>query len=1115
MKKLQELLAEAAHFRSRRSGLAKNLKGLDAKQSQILERMEAEHISKLQNYETERQNAIAAIESRAKKEIADFVQIKSSLQKYVQPVKQWCSPSALSNYTPNPARVNETELNQLIKMLQEQGIMAWIKRTFKLDGYSSRAEMAADLCRKIEDAVAYCNEKIAEIENRAERERNAQVTETRRKIATENERFAHERKKQELRIRDEKEQAITAISKFDTSAELQGMHSKLERMKAEAEQSCGAWGEYTSPSTMPEQVLLCDAKITLPNKNGMEENMVLPMWVNLYECNIVVITSSTGSTSSTDCKEKEFVRKFLARMLKTVPPEYCSYSVFDSLHKGASLERLIDVTNVGTTDLNFDLFTSNESDAKVVSCGERRKFLRSRPAEIIKFTAGRNKSLFEYNKESGEFEFPFTWYIDFNFPDTPDTRLLEDIKELFVNAPAAGYSFMFVTTPNGYAKIKELATQYTQTSVLHVDVDKSICEKDGLQIDYLGSGTPNAEQIYNFMTALKEYYEKGDSINNRIDSVFAEKGLTRRDASKKLTIPMALDSRGRLVDLELGGEGSVHGFISGGTNSGKSTLLHTIILSACLHYHPNDLEIWLVDYKQTEFYLYKKKTPPHIKLIGVSKTPDFTFSLLDKIESEANRRTELMNRFEAQNLEEYRKHKDEPGYENIPRLFIVIDEFHEMSQFVATEIEYKDKLENILREYRAQGITCLMADQTFSTGLSGLTSAAKNQIGLRIAMRNEASPQEIKDTLEVDRALYSDSMQHTISIMSQGEFIMKVYIRNSRGELTDIKLEKFKGLFTKGDDITPISKALRVMYKGQYKKELLYVNTKEQVAWDDSEPQALDNLEPLRHANARLYLGRSATLRPCFGLDLGRQPDENLAIVGGTAHQRWELLASIMQSCRYRNYKVLVFMAEYSDLMTDYAEDIRKVCQTIPNAELMETYDEWCTKLEELERTIDKREKVSDIFCVFIGLEIANIEFNRLPPKETNNRKTKDPSCDLDALIAKRLKEIDGDTDEDDLDQIDIVDEVNEYNALPIIDKLFAFGARNGIRCITEVSIYRQYSKILKIKDMCRHKIAFSMSADDCLMYLGNSSFHKSIGQNAVYSNGGKEVKKLLPYKLN
>ena len=87
-----------------------------------------------------------------------------------------------------------------------------------------------------------------------------------------------------------------------------------------------------------------------------------------------------------------------------------------------------------------------------------------------------------------------------------------------------------------------------------------------------------------------------------------------------------------------------------------------------------------------------------VKLIGVSKTPDFTFSLLDKIEEEANRRTALMNRFDAQNLAEYRRHAGEPGYVNIPRLFLVIDEFHEMSQFVSTEMEYKDKLENILRE---------------------------------------------------------------------------------------------------------------------------------------------------------------------------------------------------------------------------------------------------------------------------------------------------------------------------------------------------------------------------------------------------------------------------------
>lgn len=1108
MKKIQELLAEASQFKSRRNDLAQNLRSLDEKQRNAMEKLESEHTSKLKNYESERQAAIAAIKSRAQKEISDYVQMKNSLQKYVEPVRQWCSKSDLINYTPNPSRVNEADLNQIIRMLQEQGIMAWIKRTFKLDGYSSRAEMALDLCQKIEDACAYCNNKISEIESRVERELSAQVTETRRKIADENERFVNERKIQELRLKDEKEQALTALSRFDTSAELQSMHKKLERMKIDAENSCGVWGEYSAPVAMPEEVLLCNAKITLPNQNGVEENMALPIWINLYECNIIVITSNYSSTSSTDGKEKQFVRKFLARMLKTVPPENCSYSIFDSWHKGASLERLIDVTNVGTTDLNFDLFTSNENDAKVVSCAERRKYLRSRPSEIIKFTAGRNKSLFEYVKESGDFKFPFTWYIDFNFPDAPDNKLLDDIKELLVNASAAGYSFMFVTTPNGYSKIKELASIYTQTPVLHVDVDKSICEKDGVKVDYLGSGAPSSDQIYNFMTALKKYYDEGDSIDNRIDSVFASKGVELRDASKKLTIPMALDSRGRLVDLELGGEGSVHGFISGGSNSGKSTLLHTIILSACLHYHPNDLEIWLVDYKQTEFYLYKKKTPPHIKLIGVSKTPDFTFSLLDKIESEANRRTELMNRLEAQNLEEYRKHKDESGYVNIPRLFIVIDEFHEMSQFVSTEMEYKDKLENILREYRAQGITCLMADQTFSTGLSGLTSAAKNQIGLRIAMRNEASLQEIKDTLEVDRALYSDSMQRTIALMSQGEFIMKIYVRDSRGELTDIKLEKFKGLFTKGDDIAPISKALRTLYLGQYENSLLYVNTNEQVPWNDAEPMSLDSLEPLRYPNVRIYLGRSATLRPCFGLDMGRQPDENLAIVGGTAYQRWELLASIMRSCKLRNYKLLVFMAEFSDIMSDFAPEIRRICQEIPRAELLETLEEWCAKLDILDSIIDERKNTEDVICVFIGLEIANVELSRLPDKKG---KSSGGSRSFLDTISKYATPVVG------VEPIVEVapEEMNiAFNATSIIDKLFSSGARNGIRCVTEVSVYRQFSKILKIKDMCRHKVAFSMSADDCLMYLGNSNFQKNIGQNAVYCDGGKDVKKLLPYKL-
>ena len=228
-----------------------------------------------------------------------------------------------------------------------------------------------------------------------------------------------------------------------------------------------------------------------------------------------------------------------------------------------------------------------------------------------------------------------------------------------------------------------------------------------------------------------------------------------------------------------------------------------------------------------------------------------------------------------------------------------------------------------------------------------------------------------------------------------------------------------------------------------------------------------------------------------------------MSVVGGTAHQRWELLASVMESCRYRNYKLIVFMAEYSDLMSDHGDQIRELCASIPNAELLEATAEWCAKLTELDRALAEKQKLDDTICIFIGLELANMEFSRLPDRSSSGGAG--GGSFMSVLSKYAMPAAEG--------AASPAQPQEEFNALPIIDRLFSSGARNGIRCITEVSVYRQFSKVLKIRDMCRHKIAFSMGADDCLMYLGNSSYQKSIGQFAVYSNGGKEVKKLLPYR--
>ena len=288
MKELQQLYSEAARFKTRRNSLATALKNVDVQHRERVQKAEKEHQSRIRNLEDERKAALNTYESRAKKEIANYTQIKNSLRSFVEPVKHWCPDDALRGYQPSAARVDESELNRLIQMVQEQGIMAWIKRTFKLDGYSSRGEMALSLCQKVEDACVYCNEKIDAAESACVRARQDQMTQTRRKQQALEEQYVQTRKNLEDIQKQERSKALAAIQSFDASSELRDMHNRIERLYLEGENACGAWGEYVAPARMPEQVLLCNVGISLPDSNGIDQQRMLPLWLDLYKSNLLV-----------------------------------------------------------------------------------------------------------------------------------------------------------------------------------------------------------------------------------------------------------------------------------------------------------------------------------------------------------------------------------------------------------------------------------------------------------------------------------------------------------------------------------------------------------------------------------------------------------------------------------------------------------------------------------------------------------------------------------------------------------------------------------------------------------------------------------------------------------
>ena len=119
-----------------------------------------------------------------------------------------------------------------------------------------------------------------------------------------------------------------------------------------------------------------------------------------------------------------------------------------------------------------------------------------------------------------------------------------------------------------------------------------------------------------------------------------------------------------------------HALIAGRTGSGKSTLPHVLVTNAALWYPPEELSLYLVDFKKgVEFKTYASRDLPHAKAVAVESDREFGLSVLERIDEELVERGEIFRRLGVQNLPGYRSLPDQPA---MLCILLVIDEFQEL-----------------------------------------------------------------------------------------------------------------------------------------------------------------------------------------------------------------------------------------------------------------------------------------------------------------------------------------------------------------------------------------------------------------------------------------------------
>ena len=167
----------------------------------------------------------------------------------------------------------------------------------------------------------------------------------------------------------------------------------------------------------------------------------------------------------------------------------------------------------------------------------------------------------------------------------------------------------------------------------------------------------------------------------------------------------------------------IHAFILGQSGSGKSVLLNNIISSAILKYSPEDLMLYLMDFKGVEFNRYKGIK--HTKAVLVDNSdPQMTLEVLRELREENKHRVKLWQRESVNNIDGYNK-----KYPNsrLPQILFVADECQVMFKenvSNGTERMIQQEISEILNiiatQGRSQGIHMLLATQQLDeTDISG------------------------------------------------------------------------------------------------------------------------------------------------------------------------------------------------------------------------------------------------------------------------------------------------------------------------------------------------------------------------------------------------------------
>lgn len=863
-----------------------------------------------------------------------------------------------SNYKPEEA------LKQLEK-IRETGFWAWIKKLFNIAGYKSNHDMAADLYLTIDSALTYIEQEMKR-ENAIFSSKSNQIKSEATRRCSEIDRTykdnvtrENSRHQSRLIFLEQQKRAYLSDPHYRSIGDL-----RKKGFESLAGTSDG-WLSYATVKTLPSEILI--GQILYPSgiasPTSIEKEILKKASCYVEKMNAFSIPFSKPlsyplllyyETESSSAPAADVFRHIVMRQVRFMPPKSFRTYFIDPVNRGRSLGSLIHLTAKDNGCGVCDYSLSNQEIA------ERMKKLTEHVDEVCrKLTSIGCDNINEYNARVSKNRIPYTALVIHDFPIGFDSQSIDALRVVILQAKQCGISILISKKKTD--KLENAALQLIQNNIAAFT---TFAEKGGNHSVVYGADSirfkPHEIQASErFFAEVNKHYAYKPPIDNNFSKYFTPGALpSKRGSAKGLDIPFAVDSQGQLVELEIGYDLSAYGFINGGVGSGKTTLLHTIITSATMHYSPKELELWLVDYKIAEFAFYTNHCPPHIRFVVADKSNELAYSVIESIEEEIDRREKLFVKSQVKDYEHYReKQLTQPTLQNLPKVLIIIDEFHRMSQAAQADTLYKEKLENIFKEARSHGIILLLCDQSFD-GLRGLSEEARKLIAVRIAMRHDVS--EIREILNIPSGSMDEDLQRLIRETSSGvagSLIYKHEVANEKDSFSNkVVYDPCRALYAKeAERITAID-TVRQNTPASGREPAFFMGSR-RYPFDKKAISAFEALKPIRPDEGdRFYIGSPMGMGQCHYFRLTHGSGENLILVGNNEEMRFALLKSMIRCAQRYSYKIVILVPRSAPL---YKRN-KEYFESISGAEIYTGFPEICKYIGETANLLKQQSEEDD-----------------------------------------------------------------------------------------------------------------------------------------------------------